>query len=265
LVGEHRGRRLASSLEFADYRPYTPGDDFRRIDWNAYARLDNLLVKIPEAREDVTIHLLLDVSRSMAWGEPSKLDYARQVCAGLGYMALCRLDAVRVGALGATVAARSPLFRGKAQTSQLFRFLQRLPVAGQTDLNAALRGYVDRRHPTDVAILVSDLLSPSGYEPGLDRLLHAGLRVAVIHLLAPDELEPGYAGDLQLVDVETGAPVEVSLGAEALRRYQLELASWQEEIRACCRSRGLGYHQVRTDRPIEQTLLADFRRAGLLR
>ena len=265
LVGEHRGRRLASSIEFADYRPYSPGDDFRRVDWHAYARLNNLLIKVPESREDVTVHLLVDVSRSMDWGEPSKLTYARQICAGLGYLALSRLDAVRIGVLGDAVLARSPLFRGKTQAPHLFRFLQTLPLAGQTDLNAALRGYAADHRPADVVILVSDLLSPQGYEDGLARLLQVGLSVVVVHVLSPDEIEPALFGDLELLDVESGAAVQVSLGDETLRLYRDELANWQSSIKRFCHGRGIRYVPVRTDRPIEQTLLADFRHAGLLR
>lgn len=264
LAGEHRGRRLAASHEFADYRPYTPGDDFRRIDWNAYARLNNLLVRIPEAREDITLHLLLDASRSMDFGEPSKLRYARQVCAGLGYMALSRLDAVRVGVVGGSLAGRSQVFRGKLQTRQLFQFVQRFPLQAQTNLNLALPAYLERCRPTDVAVVVSDLLSPAGHEQGLMRLLQAGLGVAVVHVLSPEELEPDYFGDLELVDVESGDSVQVSLGEEALKRYRQEVAAWQEGVRTFCRSHGITYIAVRTDTPIEQTLLADFRYAGLL-
>lgn len=264
LPGEHRGRRLNSSLEFADYRPYTPGDDFRRIDWNAYARLNSLLIKVPEAREDVTVHLLLDVSRSMDWGTPPKLRYARQLCAGLGYMALCRLDAVRVGLLAGEVALRSPLFRGKAQAARLFRFLEQSPVAETTELNAALPAYLTQPRPRDMAIVVSDLFSPDGFEAGLLRVQKAGLQVAVVHVLSPEEVAPEYMGDLELLDVETGGVVQVSATEDTLRRYRQELEAWREEVRSVCRARGWTYLPVVTDRPIEQTLLGDFRHAGFL-
>jgi uncharacterized protein (DUF58 family) len=266
LPGEHRGRRLNSSLEFADYRPYAPGDDFRRIDWNAYARLDSLLVKMPEAREDITLHLLLDVSRSMDWGSPGKLRYAQQVCGGLGYMGLCRLDAVRVGLLAGARALCSPLFRGKAQAPQLFRFLQQAPQAEETDLNTSLAAYLNAPfRPTDVAVVVSDLLWPDGCEQGVHQLLRAGLRLVIVHLLSAEEIEPDYVGDLELLDVENGSAVEVSATDDTLKRYRAELGNWLDEIREFCRRRGILYLPSRSDRPIEQALLGDFRHAGLLK
>jgi len=166
LAGEHRSRRRASSVEFADFRKYVPGDDFRQIDWNAFARLDGLFLRQTEAKEDMTVHLLVDCSESMNWGQPSKLGFARRLAAALGFMALSRFDSVTAACFAGSLSARLPLVRGKAQILRLLTYLDRAEVGGVTHLERAVREYCAGPVRGGVAFLISDLLSEDDWQRG---------------------------------------------------------------------------------------------------
>jgi uncharacterized protein (DUF58 family) len=263
IGGEHRSSARASSTDFADYRPYLPGDDFRRIDWNAYGRLGHLYVKLTEAREQLPVHVLLDASRSMAWGEPSKLRYASQLTAGLGYVALARFDRLTVTALGERPRQLPPT-RGRGRLGALLAFLGQTEPSGALNLDRALAEYRVDRRAGGLAILISDLLTPDGYQAGLDRLLGAGLDVAVLQVLSPQELEPPPAGDVELQDAETGEIVQVSLTPRMIAIYRERLDRWCAEAEQACAQRGILYVRVSTDTPLEDVLLDRLRRAGLL-
>ena len=264
LGGEHRSSARASSTDFADYRQYTPGDDFRRIDWNAYGRFGTLYVKLTEAREQLPVHILLDASRSMAWGEPAKLQYASQIAAALGYVALARFDHLTVTTLGEEPRQLASI-RGRGRLNPLLHFLADVQPSGAVDLGASLATYRVDRRAGGLAILISDLLSPDGYEDGLDKLLQAGLDVIVLQVLSPQELEPAEGGDVELVDAETGEIVEVSLTPRMIAIYRERLDRWCAEAEELCAKRGISYSLVSTDTPLEALLLDHLRRVGILR
>jgi uncharacterized protein (DUF58 family) len=267
LGGEHRSSARASSLDFADYRPYMPGDDFRRIDWNAYGRFGTLYVKLTEAREQLPVHILVDASRSMAWGEPAKLRFATQVAAALGYVALARYDRLTVTALGEHPRDLRGV-RGRGRIGQVLNFLGGVEPSGALDLSAGLAAYRVDRRAGGLAIVISDLLSPDGpdgYTAGLDALLQAGLDVVVLQVLSPQELEPAEGGDVELEDAETGEIVEVSLTPRMLAIYRERLDRWCAEAEEACTRRGIVYGRVSTDTPIEDLLLDRLRRVGVLR
>lgn len=264
IGGEHRSAARAPSTEFSDYRPYLPGDDFRRIDWNAYGRLGHLYVKETEARERLALQVLLDASSSMDWGQPSKLLYGRQLAAALAYLALARFDRVGVTALGETSRTFGPT-RGRARFHDLLRFLDGTEAAGRVRLDDALVAQrADRREGGQV-ILISDMLAPEGYRDGLERLLRSGLDVVVLHVLSPQELQPESGGDAELVDVETGELVEVSLTLETIARYRERLDRWCDDLQACCAERGIRYCRTSTATPFEELLLDALRRRLILR
>jgi uncharacterized protein (DUF58 family) len=264
LGGEHRSSARASSTDFADYRPYLPGDDFRRIDWNAYGRFGTLYVKLTEAREQLPVHILVDASRSMAWGEPAKLRYACQIAAALGYVALARFDRLTITALGEE-PRQLPSVSGRGRLGQLLTFLSDVQPSGAVDLAASLAAYRVDRRAGGLAVLISDLLSPDGYEDGLDALLQAGLDVVVLQILSPRELEPAEGGDVELVDAETGEIVEVSLTPRMIAIYRERLERWCAEAEEVCARRGIAYCRVSTDTPLEDLLLDHLRRVGVLR
>ncbi len=284
-VGERRStRRGTSSVEFADYRDYTRGDDLRRVDWNIYARLERPFVKLFEEEEDLAVHILLDGSGSMEWGDGSanqritelnKWTYARQLAAALGYVALTSGDRLTVSILPAPQSLPpnpqsliSPSLgpvRGRGHALRLFDWLERLEAEGTTDLNAALCAYALSGGRAGLAVLISDFFSPAGYVEGLNALAARGHEIAVIHVLSPDEVEPPLAGDLRLLDVETGNPQEVTIDAPMRALYRRRLAEWRDEIAAACRARDAHYIPVVTDTPFDRVVLYDLRRAGVIR
>ena len=195
IKGERRSSRRGSSVEFADYRDYTPGDDLRRLDWNIYARLDRPFIKLFEEEEDLAVYVLVDGSRSMDWGEGDlhKFQYALRLAAGLGAITLASGDVLSVGVLqSGRVATEYGPARGQGVLPRFFGFLNGLGAGGETDLNASLRGFALKPRRSGLVILISDLLAPGGYETGLRPLLGRGHEVTLLHLLAPDELDPPF-------------------------------------------------------------------------
>ncbi|MGC1379062.1 MAG: DUF58 domain-containing protein [Anaerolineales bacterium] len=268
IQGDRRSTKRGSSVEFADYRNYTPGDDLRRLDWNIYARLDRPFVKLFEEEEDLSVTILLDGSRSMDWGESeqNKFNYALRLTAGLGAVALDAGDQLSVVFLqDGRVAADFGPSRGSAALARLFGFLEGLHPGGQTDLNAALRQALVKPRRPGLVILISDLLSAEGYESGLREWLGRGHQAALIHVLAPDELDPPLAGDLQLVDVETGHEQDVSLDGGLRNLYRERARAWVQSTQTDCRKRGVRYLNLTTRQPWDQALLLDMRRAGIVK
>ncbi len=271
LKGERRSRSRGQSVEFADYRPYVPGDDFRYLDWNLYGRLDRLFLKLYEEERELPVAIYLDASESMAFGEPSKFDFARQVAAAVGYVALCGFDRVSVhvfpeagsDAPKAEGAARGALrsVRGKKSALTFFENLGQLGARGLADWNGALRrGALAARH-AGVAVVLSDFLDPAGYEAGLGALLARGFQVNAVQILAPDELQPGTYGDLKLVDAETGAVQEVTFGRYRLAAYQQTVRNFVQRLREFCQGRGMNFFMTSSATPLEELLLKQLRRA----
>ena len=273
MKGDRRSRRRGSSVEFADYRNYTRGDDLRRLDWNIYARLERPFIKLLEEEEDLAVHLLVDASASMDWpaaGERNKLGYVLRLAGALGHMALSAGDQLAVALLTGQDDGwrRWGPFRGGRNTLRLLQFLESVtgePARGITNLELSLQSYALRGGRPGLLFLLSDMLSPAGYRGGLNALLARGYEVAVVHLLSPDELRPTLAGDLKLIDVETGADAEITLDATTLAQYRERLAAWQEELAAFCSGRDVHYIPVSTDTDWERLVMQTLRAQGVVR
>jgi uncharacterized protein (DUF58 family) len=214
LKGERRSTRRGTSIEFADYRNYARGDDLRRIDWNVYARLERPFIKLLEEEEDLAVHVLIDASASMDYGDGDlhKFLYAQRLAAALGYIALAAGDRLWLAGLRAdVVSGEFGPARGRGHALGLLTFAEGLRPEGETDLDGALQDYVLRARRPGLAFLISDLLAPGGFASGLSALQGRGYDAVVIHVLHDDEIEPAYSGDLKLVDVETGSFQEVTI------------------------------------------------------
>jgi uncharacterized protein (DUF58 family) len=263
--GEHLSRRAAPSTDFIDYRPYQPGDDFRRIDWNVYGRLGSLQVKVTEGRERMDVLLVLDCSNSMAYGTPSKLALAAQILAALAYVGAARSDVVRIAYLGRPSESGRPFTR-RGALPKLVQQPATLAPAGLVDLNSALADFADGQSArSSLAVVVSDLLTPDGAAAGLDELRARLGDVAVVHVVSREELEPQLSGEVELVDSETGASLELGVSAQTLAAYREKLRRWLEVTEQSCLRRGVRYMRVRTDQPLTGIVLDDLRRGGLLR
>ncbi len=261
MQAERRSPNRGSSVEFADFRTYTPGDDFRMIDWNAYARLEKLFLKLFVAEEDLTIHILLDGSQSMVWGEPQKWRYAQRLAAALGYIGLVGMDRVTGAALGCADGALRffrPV-RGKKQALVWFSWLQSLPPGAAVRPEVDLRAYATQAARSGPLVIISDLLGP-GWERGLRTLAGNGYELSILHLLAPQELQPVLEGDVRLVDVESLNGVEITADFDLIRRYQERLQAWREGWIREAAALGAHYVPIVTSSPLEELMLAYLRR-----
>ena len=262
VKGERRSPRKGISVEFSDFRPYGVGDDLRYVDWNVYARLDRLYLKLFVDEEDLCLHLLMDGSASMGFGEPSKLGYAARLAAALGFVGLVGLERVGVAVVRDRVAEGFNPARGRSQVLPLMDFLGRLRPGGGTSLNDGLAAYALRSREAGLAVLVSDLMDPAGYERGLKALLERRFDVHVIQVLAAEEMNPAFGGDLRLLDSETGEQRDLTLDGEALREYHERLRAFLDRAEQFCRGNEIAYHRVVTDVPVEEFMLRQLK--GLL-
>lgn len=267
---ERRSRETGASLEFADYRNYSLGDDLRSIDWNIYGRLDRLFIKLFEQEQDLDIHFLIDASASMRWTPGierlSKFDQARRVAASLAYIALSNLDRVNVLWFSATLGDDLGLVRGKSQFHNVLDFLRHAPEpAGATSLLAATRSFTQRLKRRGLVFVLSDFLDAAGYEEPLGLLRFNRFDTHVIQILDPAELDPGASGDLRLVDCETGAPLEVTATPAVLDSYRAEIARYLADLTAFCLRRGIAYAQASTAVPFEELVLRVLRDGMILK
>jgi len=275
--GERRSRARGQSVEFADYRTYVQGDDFRYLDWNLYGRLERLFLKLYEEERELPVRMFLDASESMTFGTPRKFDFARQVAAALGYVALCGFDRVSVipfpaspndtqsdaGARSAQLAARVALraVRGKKSGIQFFQNLNTLTAGGAATLNETLRRGALEARQSGLAVVLSDFLDPAGYESGLNALIGRGFQVDIVQILSPEELSPTTFGDLRLVDSENGAMQEVTFGRYRMKAYQQTVQNFIQRLREFCQARGINFFSVSSNMSLEDLLLKQLRKA----
>ena len=259
FAGEHRSSRRGTSLDFADYREYQRGDDPRRIDIGVWARLDQLLIRLYEAEDDLTVRILVDTSASMAG---DKLRQAARLAAAIGFVALVRRDVVTVHTF--PLDRPAPRFTGRHAAHAFFSHLDGLDADGDTRFAHAVGDLLARPGPAGLSVVVSDLLTAE-WADGLSRLPARGGDVTVVHVLHPSELRPDLTGDLDLVDAETGEVVPVSLAPEQVKAYEAAATAWADDVAARARHTGAAYVRVLADEPLEPLLLGSWRQAGLLR
>ena len=258
--GERRSIRRGQSQEFADHRPYVAGDDLRFLDWHLYGRLDTLWIKLFEEEEDRVVQLFLDCSGSM---EGAKLDFARQLAGALAFVALGRTDRVSVAALSDELASYAPPRRGRSSTNAVFQTLEAVHPGGQTNLARALERY-PRQRGAGIALLFTDLLYEEPVDVVLKRLLARNAEVHLFHILSPVDIRPDLHGDVVLVDGETGEELHVSASERTLDRYEATVHAWAEEMEATCRRLGVSYVRLTSEANLEDVLLRDLRRLGIV-
>ena len=281
IQGDRRSRRRGQSVEFADYRPYTVGDDLRRIDWNLYGRLDKLFLRLFLEEEDLSVTLLLDQSASMAYGDPDKLAYARQLAAALGYVALARQNSLSLHGFDADFR---PGLRGLRGRRELPRFLNALEGAGPEgrgeheavssdaitsgNLERALRGLALHHPRPGIVIVLSDFFDKADLGDALRFLAQPRFDAHAIQVLSPQEVDPArgdITGDLRLTDLEDGNTTDVTANAAVLDRYRANLQAYCQHLRRLCHSYAVGYFNTTTDQPVDTVALAYFQQTGLLR
>lgn len=264
MRGERRSSKRGASVEFADYRNYTAGDDFRRVDWNVYARLEKLFLKLFVEEEDLHVYVLIDASKSMTFGEPTKLLYAKRTAAALGYIALTTLDRVGFAALKGEAANTLSPKRGKGHVFSMFDWLKSVNGDGQTNLAESIRDFTLRTRTPGIAIVISDCFDPD-YEKGIFALLSRKFEVSLVHVLDDEEVRPTIVGDLKLVDSETNSEREISITPALLRRYDRAVSDFCGGIESFCLRYGVNYVQTTTSSDFEDLILSYLRRRGMVK
>jgi len=257
--GEHASTRHGPSVEFADYRNYTAGDDFRHIDWNAFGRLEKLFIRLFREETELSVYILLDRSDSMQ-ALPGKLDHAKKLAAALTYISLCNFDRVMLS----SVQAQHGPVRGKGQALACFRFLEPLPAAGAVDLNAWLKAFGTVSHRPGLVIVISDFLQESDPLVGLKFLTHRRHEVFALQVLHEEEVRPSWSGDLELVDVETAYRREVTVTSSVLSSYRRAVEQYRADFEERCIRYGFGYAFTLTSDAVEDVILRTLRRQRLL-
>jgi uncharacterized protein (DUF58 family) len=270
LRAERRTKKSGSGVEFADHRDYQPGDDFRTLDWNVYQRFGRLLVRLYEEEEDLAIYLILDTSGSMAFksdrsASETKLAYAKKIVAALAYVGLANLDRVSVVTTSDRILERMPETRGKARIFKTFRFLRSVGAEGTTHLGDAMKTFVAQHKRRGLAVLVSDLYDPQGFERGINVLRYNKFDAFVVHVVDPADAKPKLQGDVLVYDCETGDEREVTVTAKVLERFGAAYADYLAGVERFCSSRQVPYVTASVDVPFDELILRVFRRGGFLR
>jgi uncharacterized protein (DUF58 family) len=265
MKGERRSKRKGQSVEFADFRNYVAGDDLRFIDWNTYARLEQLFLKLFMEEQDLTVHIITDVSRSVAEGSPPKETAIRKLAAALGYVALVNNSRLMLTAFADGLVDQTPGLRGRPQAQRIADFLTSRQCEGASNFDRACRQLESGRVGSGVMIVLSDFLFKEGYEAGLKRLMSPRYDLYVIQVLSPQELEPDLTGDLKLVDVEDGDAAEVTMSAAVLKKYKQTLAAFCTGLKQFAAKRGASYVLANSGQSVETLVLSYLRRRGLVR
>lgn len=254
MGGLRRSKALGSSVEFSDFRSYAPGDDLRRVDWNAFARFDKLFLKLFLDEQETTLRVLLDTSASMRYGEPDKWAMALRLAATLCYLSLTRYDRAVVVTLEGEQARASRSFGGRSAYPQVEAYLEAIVPAGQTRLDTAMLR-VPVTAGRGICVLISDLLTDAGWTRGAASLLYRKQELSVLHLLAPQEVEPDMIGAIQLLDSEGGPSCDVQISPDTLKRYRQTFDAFVLEQRQFCHSRQVPYLLLRSDMALEEDVL----------
>lgn len=265
MKGERRSKRKGQSVEFADFRNYVPGDDLRFIDWNTYARLDKLFLKMFLEEEDLHFFVLLDASRSMDFGTPSKLLYAKQLAAALGFIGLVRSDRVRIETLGQPANRPGPMWRGRASLWRMLDYLDEIQPGEQISLAEGVRNFALRNSGKGILVLISDLMDKQGFETAFRYLLAQQMDVYVVQVLSAEEIDPDVKGDLKLVDCEDAAVTEITASAPLLKRYHQTLQTFVASAREFCTRRGMNYLLANTQTPVDQLVTGYLAKRGLVK
>lgn len=279
MRGERRSTRRGASVEFADFRKYEAGDDFRHVDWNIYARLERLMLRQFVEEEDVRIDILLDQSGSMHFGNPiTKFDFAVRAAAALSFLAVSGLDRVGISTFDSAARIRLRAMRGRGHLLAALSFLGNLSeefssnsmacgisenvrteegenVPEPTNLAAVLRSYQKSTSRAGILFIISDFLDTGDFQKEMKMLAHRGFDVNLLQVLAPEEINPELGGDLLVIDAETGEEREITVNDRALAAYKASLSRFTDSLESFCRGCGLGYLMVTADTAFEDTLL----------
>ena len=264
MRGERRSKKKGQSVEFADYRHYVVGDDLRFVDWNIYARLDKLFLKLFLEEEDLHVSFLIDSSKSMDWGTPGKSLYARRIAAALAYIGLVNYDRISLYAYSDGLQYEMAGVRGRRLMFKVIDFLTKVQCEGGNNLTETCKQFIIRHPQPGIVIVLSDFFEKGGYEQGLRYLLSRKYDIYCIQILCPEEIEPTLTGDLQLKDIEDDDVAEVTISRALLNRYKQNLTAYCGSLKDFCTRRGIHYMFTSSEVPFDEVVINYFRNRGLI-
>ncbi|MEO6435773.1 MAG: DUF58 domain-containing protein [Tepidisphaeraceae bacterium] len=264
MKGERRSKRRGQSVEFADYRNYVVGDDLRFIDWNIYARLDRLFLKLFLEEEDLSLYVLLDVSKSCDYGDPQKSLYMKKVAAALGYIGLVNYNRVTIAAMADGIVAETGAIRGRRRVAQMLEFINKLQPTGTSNLAEACKRFALAHRQKGVCVVLSDFFDKGGYENGLRYVAGGKYDLFAVQVLSPQEIEPDLQGDLKLRDMEDDDMAEVSITQPLIKQYKANLNAYCLGLKEYLTRRGGTYLFTSTNVPFDTLVLNYLRERGLL-
>lgn len=270
IRGERQSKARGHSVEFADHRNYSAGDDLRYLDWNLYGRLDRLFVKLYEEEREFPVNLFLDASESMNFGEPLKFEMAAAIAAAVGYVTVASYDRLRFCALPAASVPPSAAgffrsIRGRGVGLRYLQNLQSIQPGGQGGLVEWLESLLYQPGPRGLAVGISDCLDTRPVGEPLKRACGAGFQVVLVQVLSPQEFDPPFSGELKLVDCESGAHQEITFGKYRLRAYRQMVQGFIDEIADSCRQAGARHVVIRSDSDLDEVLFKTLREKGVIK
>ncbi|MBK7581509.1 MAG: DUF58 domain-containing protein [Myxococcales bacterium] len=254
--GEHAAKRRGGSAEFQEHRYYEPGDDLRRVDWLAFARTGQPVVKLFRAEEDVVVRLLVDASASLEFGDPPKIEVARRLGAAIGYMALAGSQRAQVLVAGGResttgVSRRATARRGRGGLAGLLKDLGQDTPLGRVELARSVDEVLSMSARPGMLVVLSDFFDAGAVTQALTRAVVAGHDVVLMQVVDRREIEPDFEGDYELLDAESGQTLNITMDASTIEAYVLRFAGLVEELRAWARRHGASYVRVGTDEALE--------------
>lgn len=263
--GDRRSLNRGTGVEFADYRQYEHGDDLRYLDWNIYARLDKLFIKMFQADQELAVSILIDTSQSMKFGEPTKIDYTKKIAAALAYITLANADRVALYSFADKLTSVLPTTYGKSQNYRIHKALNTIESSGTTRITESLKQFAISQQKAGVVIILSDFLDSAGYTKGINSLIGRGFAITIIHIQSPEDIDPPPQGEWQLEDAETGETKEITINEETIAHYQNQQREFCESIHNYCKQNGIGYVRINTDVDFEALFLNNLQRIGFIK
>ncbi len=263
-MGTRRSPSRGTGLEFADHKEYSAGDDIRYIDWNVYAHLEELFIKIFEQEEALPVYVLLDSSASMSLGNPSKFACAAQIAAALAYVGPANQDHVRVSLFAGSTMTSSKTLRGKTRIYEILELLD-AQAGGTTDLIAALEGFSSQTRLPGMLFVFSDFLDPNGVLRAARLLAGRKFAIQAFHMVAAQDMLPHLSGDVELQDMESGQRLQVPLRRDTVRRFEAFFENHCQELQTQLRRYGVRYLRLNTNQPLDELLFTRLPKEGVLR
>jgi len=245
--GNRKSKLKGSSIEFADYKNYTAGDEIRHIDWSAYARLDKPFVKLFMEEKQANINIFIDSSKSMDYGAKNKLLYAKVIAASIAYIALNNMDKVNIFSYNSSISVEKLNLSSKKKFADIINFIDNINPQNNTMLNYCISNIKNKNIGSGFSVIISDFFSDDGYEEAILHLIKYYQQITLVHLLSNEEINPNLHGNISLLDAENNEKQNIFIDENIIKQYKILLDDFKKELIIFCKKRGIMYKFISTD------------------